>query len=128
MLSLAKIVVILFGVFIIGVGILMLLRPSHARAILAKAASTPLINYMELTIRMIPAAALVMVSDISKFPEITTLLGWFMLGTSVILMLMPRAFHHGYALYCADILTPPRMRLVSPLSFIFGGLIIYTVI
>ncbi len=121
----AKYIVIAFAIFIIGAGFLMLLNPQKAREIIKKAGSTQLINYGELIIRMIPAAGLVLYADLSKFPELFKLLGWFMLATSLILLLVPRKYHHAYALKCADILTPARIRAIAPLSFIFGGLILY---
>ena len=85
MILIAKYIVILFGAFLTGVGLLMLLAPTKAREYLRKAGSTYFINYVEITIRMIPAAGLVLYSDFSKYPEIFKLLGWFMIATSVIL-------------------------------------------
>jgi hypothetical protein len=124
---LAKYIVIFFGFFLIGVGFLILLTPSRAREIIKKAGSTPLINYAELTIRMIPAAGLILYADLCKFPEFFKLLGWFMLATSVILLMAPRKYHHGYALWCAKLLTPGHIRLVFPFSFLFGGFLLYCV-
>ncbi len=124
---LAKYIVICFGLFLIGVGFLMLFNPQKTREIIRKAGSTPLINYGELILRMIPATGLILCAEVSKFPQFFSLLGWFMIGTSVILMLLPRKYHHAYALKSADILTPSRIRAIAPLSFIFGGLILYAV-
>jgi hypothetical protein len=124
---LAKYIVIFFGFFLIGVGFLMLLAPSRAREIIKKAGSTPLINYAELTIRMIPAAGLILYADLCKFPDFFKLLGWFMLATSVILLWVPRKYHHGYALWCAKLLKPALIRIVAPFSMLFGGLILYAV-
>lgn len=124
----AKYIVIAFAVFIISVGFLMLLTPQKAREILKKAGSTPLINYGELILRMIPAVGLILYATFSKFPQIFSLLGWFMLGTSVLLMLLPRKYHHAYALKSADLLTPARIRAIAPLSFIFGGFLLYAII
>jgi len=125
---LAKYVVICFGLFLIGVGFLMLLAPSRAREIIKKAGSTPLINYGELILRMIPAAGLILSAADSKYPQFFSLLGWFMIGTSVLLMLLPRKYHHAYALKCADILTSTRIRAIAPLSFIFGGFLLYAIL
>ena len=58
-IEIAKWTLILFGVFFIFVGGLMLFKPKVARATLRKAGSTNLINYGEITIRMIPATALI---------------------------------------------------------------------
>ncbi|NNJ89508.1 MAG: hypothetical protein HKP53_08900 [Eudoraea sp.] len=124
----AKYIVVAFGAFIIGVGILMLVYPQKAREILKKAGSTPLINYGELIVRMIPAAGLILAAPVSKYPQFFALLGWFMIGTSIFLMLLPRKYHHAYALKCADILTPTLIRAIAPASFIFGGFLLYAVL
>ncbi|MDP3312786.1 hypothetical protein [Lutibacter sp.] len=121
----AKYVIILFGIFIIFTGFLMLLKPEKARKILRKAASTNFINYTEITIRLIPATALILYSDLCKFPEAFKLFGWFMLATSLILYIVPRKLHHNYSMKSADILKPIYLRLISPFAFLLGGLIIY---
>jgi uncharacterized membrane protein YfcA len=79
---LSKWTVILFGAFIIFAGFIMLFAPKKARATLRKAGSTNFINYTEITIRLIPAAALILVADSCKSPEAFKILGWFMLITS----------------------------------------------
>jgi len=121
----AKYVIFLFGLFIIGVGFLMMIKPNKAREILKKAASTNLIHFTELTVRMIPAAAIVIYADVSKYPLFFKLFGWFMIGTSLVLYFVPREYHHKYALCCAKLLKPLYIRLLSPFSFILGGIIIY---
>lgn len=128
MTLIAQSIVMLFGVFLIGVGVLMLLLPSKANAYLRKAGSTNLINYTEISIRMIPAAAMVVSADLSKYPEAFRLLGWFMIATSVVLFFVPRNMHHAYALRCADLLTPTLTRIVSPFSMLFGAAVIYAVL
>jgi uncharacterized membrane protein YfcA len=128
MILIAKYIVILFGVFLIGVGVLMLLTPIKAREYLRKAGSTNFINYFEITIRMIPATGLVIYSEFSKFPEIFKLFGWFMIVTSLVLYFVPRRIHHKFALWAANILTPAYIRLSSPFSIIFGSAIIYSVL
>jgi hypothetical protein len=116
MMQVAIYIVIFFGLFLVSVGLLMLLRPAKARVYLRKAGSTNLINYAEITIRMIPAAALILCAELSKFPEMFKLLGWFMIVTSLILYFVPRRWHHQYALWCADVLKPNYIRWLSPFS------------
>lgn len=128
MTIIAKYIVILFGAFLIGVGLLMLLRPTKAREYLRKAGSTNLINYSEITIRMIPAAGLVIYAEHSKFPEILSYLGWFMIATSLVLYLVPRKLHHAYAVKSANILTPALIRIISPFSLLFGVGVFYSVV
>ena len=128
LISIAKWTVIMFGIFTILVGFLMLFAPQKAREILRKAGSTNVINYTEITLRMIPAAALVLVADLSKFPAFFSVLGWFMLATSMVLYVVPRSMHHQYALRSAEMLSPFYLRLISPLSMFFGGMLIYAVL
>ena len=127
-ITVAKWIVVLFGIFIILAGFLMLFAPKKARQTLRKAGSTNFINYAEITIRMIPAIALILYSDFSKFPEFFKILGWFMLITSLILYIVPRKMHHNYSLKSADILKPIYFQLISPLSFLFGYLLIYSAV
>ena len=124
----AKWIVIIFGLFLIFVGFLMLLAPRKARQTLRKAGSTNFINYAEITIRMIPAAGLVLYSEFSKFPEFFKILGWFMIITSLVLYIVPRRMHHNYSIRCAEILNPFYFQLISPFSFLFGGFLIYSVL
>ncbi|MHA7059592.1 hypothetical protein ACWGOQ_0020365 [Aquimarina sp. M1] len=128
MIIIAKYIVILFGIFLIGVGLIMLLKPTKARAYLRKAGSTNFINYTEITLRMVPAVASVLYSEYSKFPEILKYLGWFMIITSLVLYFVPRKIHHRYALMCANILGPKLIRASSPFSVLFGLGIIYSVL
>ncbi len=127
MIIFAKWTVIVFGIFLIGVGFLMLFSPHKVGAILKKAGSTNLINYAEITIRMIPAAALVVYAGDSKFPDFFKILGWFMLMTSVVLYFVPKSLHHAYALKWAGIIKPPYFRLIAPFSMGFGACLIYAV-
>ncbi len=120
--------IILFGLFIIFVGFLMLFAPEKARAILRKAGSSNFINYAEITIRLIPAVALILYSDFSKFPLASTIFGWFMLITSLILYLIPRKIHHAFSMKSATMLKPIYVQLISPFAFLFGGLIIFSTI
>lgn len=123
--EIAKWVVILFGVFIIFIGFVMFINPKKARVTLRKAGSTNFINYVEITIRLIPAIALILYADFSKFPEAFEIFGWIMLITSLILYAVPRKIHHKFSMKSADILKPIYFQLISPFAFIFSGLIIY---
>lgn len=128
MIAAAKFIIIAFGVFFILVGFVMLLAPKRSRQTLRKAGSTNFINYAEITLRMIPATALILYADYSKYPIIFKTFGWFMLITSVILYFVPPKLHHQFSNWCADILKPFYFQLISPFAFLFGAAIIYCVI
>ncbi len=125
---LAKWTIILFGIFFSCVGLLMLFNPKKANAILRKAGSTNFINYAEITIRIVPAVGLILSADISKFPDIFKIFGWFMLLTSLVLYFVPRQLHHNFSVKAAEILKPFYFQLISPFSFLIGTLLIYSVV
>jgi len=124
-LTIAKYIVFLFGIFIFLVGLLMLLTPKKARKTLQLAGSTNVINYTEITIRFIIALALIFYADFSKIPEAFSILGWFMLVTSLILYGVPRKLHHQFSLKSAEKLKPFYFKWISPFAFAFGSFIIY---
>ncbi len=126
-IELARWVVVFFGIFIIFIGFVMLINPTKARNTLRKAGSTNFINYAEITLRLIPAIALILYSEFSKFPLAFKVFGWIMLITSLILYVVPRKTHHKFSMKSADMLEPFYFQLISPFAFLFGGLIIYTV-
>lgn len=128
MILIAKCMVALFGLFIISSGLIMLIAPEKARDILRKAGSTPLINYGEITVRLIPAIALIVSANSSSSTLFFQLLGWFMLATSLILYLVPRRLHHSYSLKSAEVLKPHYFQLISPLAFLFGFYLIYSLL
>ncbi|MFH6959512.1 hypothetical protein ACHRV1_19115 [Flavobacterium aquidurense] len=127
MILIAKYTIILFGLFFIFIGFLMLFNPTKARETLRKAGSTNLINYGEITIRMIPATALIIYTDLSKFSEVFKVLGWFMLITSLVLYFVPRHLHHNFSNKAADLLKPLYFQFIAPLSFIIGAIIIFSI-
>jgi uncharacterized membrane protein YfcA len=125
--TIAKWTIVVFGIFFIGVGLIMLFAPKKARQILRKAGSTNFINYAEITIRMIPAAALILSANISKYPEVFKIFGWFMLCTSLVLYFVPRQIHHNFSSKAADFLKPFYFQLISPFAFVIGTAIIYSI-
>ena len=103
-------------------------NPQKALQYLRTAGSTPFINYFEISIRMIPAAGMVMASDASLHPDAFRVVGWFMIATSLVLFMVPRRWHHAYALRAAELLKPAYLRLLSPFTVTIGGLVIYSVL
>jgi uncharacterized membrane protein YfcA len=124
----AKWITILFGLFFIAAGVLMLFAPKKANAILRKAGSTNVINYGEITLRLIPAVALILAAENAKYPEVFQIVGWFMLCTSVVLYFVPRQRHHNFSVRAAHILKPRLFQLISPFACAIGVFLIYCVV
>jgi hypothetical protein len=124
---LPKLILLLFALYLFIAGLVMLFAPHRARRTLQKAGSTNFINYAEITLRMIPALAFIFYAEESRFPVFFSVFGWVMLVTSLVLYFVPRKLHHEFSLKSAEILTPLRWQLFSPLAFLMAGLVVYGV-
>lgn len=124
MVSVSRYIVLAFGLFFICIAFVMSFAPRKANQILRKAGSTNLINYAEIGIRMIPAAALIIYSDYATYPMAFKVAGYFMLTTSLVLFCIPRRSHHAFSLQSAQILKPLYLRIIAPFAFAIGAAII----
>jgi hypothetical protein len=128
MILAAQILVFLSGIWLIGIGILMFIKPKIAAEYLGKFASTNLINYTEITLRCIWGISLILVSELSKFPGFFYSFGIILLVTSLVLFFIPRQLHSKYAVWWSKRIKPPYMRIASVVSYSFGIFLIYAII
>ena len=120
MLKLAEFIVVLSGFWLIAVSLLMVYRPKIALTGLSKMASTNLINYTELGLRLVAGIAFVVAATSSSVYLIFHYLGWFLIVSAIVLMLIPRKWHANYALYWTKKLSPFTVRALGPLSLVAG--------
>lgn len=128
MVAAGSALVIVFGLWLIAVGVLAAARPRVALRFLGKAASTNLINYGELSLRLIAGAAFVLSAEVSRFPTVFLVFGWFVVASSIAMMLIPRRWHARYAVWWAGHLSPAAVRFAAPLSWAFGAFVIYAMV
>ena len=103
---------------IVGLG--MFFQPERMRTVLAKAGSTPLINYGELGLRCLWGIAMFVVAEHTAFATTFSIAGGFIVFSSIVLMLIPRRWHAAYAQRCAKQLSERSIRLLSPVTLIFA--------
>lgn len=127
MVETAKWIIIVFGIYLMAAGVLMLASPAKAKQTIQKAGSTNFINYAEILLRMLPAAALIYFASFSRFPQAFSLFGWLMLSTSIILLFVPRKIHHQYTLWSSNLIRPAMYLVIGPVSILAGVMFIYAV-
>ena len=118
--TIAKSIVVLFGLWLIAVSLLMIYRPKLALSGLSKMASTNLINYTELMLRLVAGIAFVFAAEAASVYLVFHYLGWFLIVSAIVLMVIPRQWHANYALYWARKLSPFTIRALGPLSLVAG--------
>jgi len=76
---------------------MILLRPRLMLDALSKMASTNLINYSELGLRLLVGIGVVGLAPFTPYTKLLQICGGFLMVTAIILMLIPRRWHHAYA-------------------------------
>ncbi len=125
--TIAQWLVLASGAWLVAISIFMVFKPQTALGYLGKMASTDLINYSELTLRLIAGAALWRYSEFSKAPEALNIIGLFLAVTAVVLFLVPRKWHAAYSVWWSKKLNPTMVRLAAPISLAAGVSLIYAV-
>lgn len=124
----AQALTILFGARLVFAGLLMAARPQTALHYLGRAASTKLVNFPEITFRLISGFALVVLAEHSKFQELPRIARYFLAATPLLLCFVPRASHHRYAFWWSRKLTPVDLRVAAPVSLAAGAFVIYAAV
>lgn len=122
---LAQACVVVFGLWLLAVGVWMLWRPDVARRALAGMASTPSIHFGEHALRGLVGLAFVGAADLSRAPTVFVVFGGFLAASSLVIVLAPRRWHVRYAEFWAGRLQPWMIRGLSPLSFAFGAVVLW---
>lgn len=126
----AFIVVAASGLWLIGVALLMALRPRRSLDLLDRmvqklsAAKWPL-TLVEQGLRILAGAALIVRSPASKLPVLFEVGGWMILITSVLVIVVPGRWHVAYGVWWFKKLTPGIVRALAPLPAVVGGGLIY---
>ena len=122
--NLFLIILMIFGLFLIWSGFMMFLKPLKVKGIIAQAGSTFFINYVELSIRLIIGLAFVLFK--SKHEFFFTIIGYFLIVSAIILMLVPIKKHNKFSVFASEKLKPIYLRFCAPMAVLFGVLLIYS--
>lgn len=123
---LSGVVVVAFGLFLIGLAALIYTTPLHAERFLRGFASSALTHYTEQGIRLVVGAAMVTFASSMRYPELFALFGWLIIASTAGLLLIPWQWHNRFA----NLVMPPvfrRMRLFALGAFALGAFILYSV-
>lgn len=113
------------GLWLICVGAFMALFPNSALRLLRLTASTRTVNNSEQGLRLIAGIAFVLRSPASKLPEVFEIAGWFIILSSLVLLVWPLRWHSAYAKWWADRFKTFTVRLLAPMSALAGIGLIY---
>lgn len=116
------------GIWLIGLGAFMLVRPKTALAALGRMGGSAAIHIGEMAVRIIVGGALVIAADASRYPAIITVLGGFLIASAVVLLILPRRWHAAYSTWWAGRIPEAAVRLIGPVSWLMGGALIWVML
>ncbi|HSJ78194.1 MAG TPA: hypothetical protein VK913_05605 [Erythrobacter sp.] len=125
MQTLALAILIAAGGWLIAVGVMMAFRPRHALHVLSLTASSHRVNLSEQVPRLIAGAAMFVRADVSKLPQLFEIAGGFIAVSSLVLIVIPLAWHSGYAIWWAKRIPLWMVRVIAPFSIAGGGALIW---
>lgn len=123
--ALALIAILAAAGWLAFVAVLCLAKPEAARAGLAAMGGTPAIHFGEHGLRGLAGLAMILRAEASKVPFAFESIGWFLIATSAIILLLPRRWHHAYARYWADHIPDWAFRLAALPTAIGAVLLAY---
>ncbi|GAA0637211.1 hypothetical protein [Brevundimonas lenta] len=126
--ELSRTVAVVLGLWLVGVSVFMFVSPARAVAALAKMGGSATIHFGELGLRTVGGIALILAASLSRFPEVIAAIGWFLVASALVLMVLPRRWHAAYSQYWARRIRSMTVRLAASASVIAGGALIWAVI
>jgi len=122
----AAIIVIAFGLVLVGFAGVAIAKPAVAEGWLMHFASSARAHYTEQVVRVLVGAALVVLSPFMWRSKIFLLLGWVIVVSSAVLLCIPWQWHHRFAQRVLPIVVR-HLKLYALGSLAFGMLFLYGV-
>ena len=121
-----EIIVATYGVLLISLGSIMLIRPAQLERFITSFASSRKAHLIEMTWRLSLGISLVLLSMSMWQPTLFHILGWTIIVSSIVLLLLPWQFHQHLGSRVLPLLVR-RMRLYAIGVLAFGSLLVYGV-
>lgn len=122
----AAVVVVAFGLCLVGFPGVAFAKPAIAGRFLTAFASSARAHYVEQVLRLIVGAALVVRSPAMWQPDMFRLLGWAIAVSSAVLLCVPWRWHRRFGERVLPLLVR-HLKLYAAGSFVLGALLLYGV-
>jgi intracellular septation protein A len=120
---LAELVVVVFGVFLIGLACAAFVKPSIVERFFSGFASSARTHYAEQVLRLLIGASLVVLSPAMWQAGLFRIVGWIVVVSSVGLLLIPWRWHHRFGQRVMPLVLR-HMRLYAVGLMAFGVLLL----
>jgi hypothetical protein len=117
--SLAVVVVVGCGLFLVGLGATAFARPAVVERFLMSFASSARTHYLEQAFRLLIGASLVVLSPAMWQPQVFRFIGWILVVPAVALMLLPWRWHQRFGQRVLPIVVR-HLKVYAAGLFVFG--------
>ena len=124
MIFLSGIVVVAFGVCLIGLAAVIAFRPPVAERFLNAFASSARAHYTEQAARLIAGVAIVLFAPSMWYSDLFRIFGWIIIVTAIGLLLIPWQWHHKFGEWAIP-LAIRHLKLYGLGASALGTLILY---
>lgn len=123
--TLAVGIVVLAGIWLIGLAIIAFAKPDLVKVCFGKFASSAFTHFLEMFLRLIVGAAFVIYAAQMKFSVVFTVFGWILLLTTAVLLFVPWKLHRRFADRSLPMVNK-WMTLFGFVSFVGGIFILFS--
>ena len=116
--------VVLAAVYLVGLGVASFVAPARTAHFLDAFASSARAHLIEISIRLLVGAALVVAAPRLLFADVFLVFGWVIVVTSIVLLVLPWSWHQRFAKVVVSPLTR-RVWLFGLLSFPLGVVMLF---
>ena len=124
--EIAGAILVAFGVFLVGLTVVVFAKPALAERFFVSFASSPQTHYTEQAVRLLIGASLIIRSQAMWHPKVFWFVGWAIVLSSLVLILSPWQWHDRFGEKVRPMLVR-LMKLFAVGLLAFGVLIIYAV-
>lgn len=121
---LAGLIVVLFGFFLCGMSLLILLRPEAAEKFFNTFASSIQAHFIEQIVRLMVGMALMVFAPAMRWPYVFNGLGLLIAVTAIALMFTPWRIHQRFAIWVMPIVYQ-YFKLFAVLASALGLFVLY---
>ena len=124
---LVSVPVLLAGLYLVVLAAVALVSPERAERFLSSFASSAAAHFLELFVRLVVGAALVLYAPQMKWPGLFVVFGWVIVVTTIGLLAVPWRWHRRFATWSVPHATR-NMRLLALGSLAVGVFVVLSVV
>ena len=127
MIVLAGNVVAVFGCFLIALSGVIFIKPALAERFFKLFASSERAHYTDQALRLLIGASMIVVAPAVWRADLFQLIGWAIVVTAVVLILLPWRWHHRFGQWAIPLVLR-NMRFYAVGLFAFGVFLLFSLL